>query len=160
MTDYEANDRDKRRREQFVGSWRSPCGSAKPANLQLCVRASPRTLATGNAKNSFLEDVLRVHDFLIDPSGIRAHHDGKTVQVAPLPPLFPQPVMSSAVGDGYATAIVDDESIVAAASSQAKRAALQRKAAVDMVAAEDFARRFESGYLSDISRGVVVEEQA
>ncbi|KAM1229348.1 hypothetical protein ACFX15_039077 [Malus domestica] len=129
-----------------------------------CALGFPRTLATGNAKASFLEDVLRVHDFLIDPSGIRARDDGKTVQVAvpkvaPPPPPLPQPVMSSAVGDSYAAAVVDDES-AAAASSQAKRAALQRKAAADMVAAEDFARRFESGYLSDTSRGGVGEEQA
>ncbi|XP_068343569.1 uncharacterized protein [Pyrus communis] len=125
-----------------------------------CALGFPPTLATGNAKASFLEDVLRLHDFLIDPSGIRARDDGKTVQVAVpkvLPPP-PQPVMPSVVGD-VAAALVEDES-AAAASSQAKRAALQRKAAADMVAAEDFARRFESGYLSDTSRGVVGEEQA
>ncbi|TQD71582.1 hypothetical protein C1H46_042884 [Malus baccata] len=101
-----------------------------------CALGFPRTLTTGNAKASFLEDVLRVHDFPIDPSGIRARDDGKTVQVAvpkvaqPPPPL-PQPVMSSAVGESYAAAVVDDESAVAV-SSQAKRAALQRKAAADM----------------------------
>ncbi|KAM3004397.1 hypothetical protein FF2_034649 [Malus domestica] len=81
-------------------------------------------------------------------------------KVVPPPPLLPQPVMSFAIGDGYAAAIVDDKSAAAAASSQAKRVALQRKAATDMVAIENFARRFVSSYLSDTSRGVVVEKQA
>lgn len=93
--------------------------------------------------------MLRVHDFLIDPTGIRARDEGKTVQVAvprvAPPPPPPQPVLPSIVGD--VAVVVDDES-AAAASAQAKRAALQRKAAADMVAAEDFVRRFESGYLS------------
>ncbi|CAL8113965.1 unnamed protein product [Prunus armeniaca] len=126
-----------------------------------CPLGFPRTLATDNAKTLFLQDVLRVHDFLIDPTGIRARDEGKTVQVAvprvAPPPPPPQPVLPSIVGD--VAVVVDDES-AAAASAQAKRAALQRKAAADMVAAEDFVRRFESGYLSDTSRGVVREEQA
>lgn len=94
--------------------------------------------------------MLKVQEFLKDPSGIRARDDGRTVQVvvprvAPPPPPPPQPIPPSVVGD--AVAAVDDES-AAAATAQAKRAALQRKAAADMVAAEDFARRFESGDLS------------
>ncbi|PRQ54707.1 putative histone-lysine N-methyltransferase chromatin regulator PHD family [Rosa chinensis] len=132
-----------------------------------CPLGFPRSLATANSKACFLDEVIKVHDFLSDPSGIRARgDDAKTVQVAvpkvappPPPPPTAQPVPPSvAGGDAAVTALVDDES-AAAASAQAKRAALQRKAAADMVAAEDFARRFESGDLSDTSRGVVGEEQ-
>lgn len=116
-----------------------------------CPLGFPRSLATANSKASFLDEVIKVHQFLSDPSGIRARDDGRTVQVvvprvAPPPPPPPLPVPPSVVGDAVA-ATVDEES-AAAATAQAKRAALQRKAAADMVAAEDFARRFESGDLS------------
>ncbi|XP_050384766.1 uncharacterized protein LOC126801456 [Argentina anserina] len=125
-----------------------------------CPLGFPRSLATANSKASFLDEVVKVHDFLSDPSGIRARDDGRTVQVvvprvAPPPPPPTLPVPAVVVKDAV---VVEDES-AAAATAQAKRAALQRKAAADMVAAEDFARRFESGDLSDTSRGVVGEEQ-
>lgn len=118
-------------------------------------------LQNGRAKNEFLDGVLKVEEFLKDPWGIRVR-DGKgtTVQVwvpkvaPPPPPVQPVGVVSEALGgaDG-----VDE--MVAAMSAQTKRIALQRKAAAAMIAAEDYARRFESGNLVDASGNVVGEEQ-
>lgn len=71
-----------------------------------------------------------------DPSGARISGCG-TVQV-PVPKVVPVPA-----GDGGGGADAADEA--AALSAQAKRLALQRKATAAMVAAEDYARRVESG---------------
>lgn len=87
-----------------------------------------------------------LEDYLRDPWGIRLREATGTVQVAvpkviaPPPPL-PQPPAVVDAPDG-----ADDAS--AAVSAQAKRVALQKKAAAAMVAAEDYARRFESGDLA------------
>lgn len=106
-------------------------------------------LQNGGAKNEFLDGVLKVEEFVKDPWGIRVR-DGKgtTVQVwvpkvvPPPPPVQPVGVVGEALGgaDG-----VDE--MAAAMSAQTKRIALQRKAAAAMIAAEDYARRFESGNL-------------
>lgn len=89
--------------------------------------------------------------FLDDPWGkIRVSKEGSTVQVSvpelPQPP--PPPQQPTIVVDGLsaAAAAADAaEEAAAAVSAQTKRVALQRKAAAAMVAAEDYARRFESG---------------
>lgn len=97
------------------------------------------------------DGVHKVEDFLKDPWGIRVNKDGKgtTVQVwvpkvAPPPPPVLQPV--GVVGEAFGGADGVDE-MTAAMSAQTKRIALQRKAAAAMIAAEDYARRFESGNL-------------
>ncbi|KAJ8748769.1 hypothetical protein K2173_011324 [Erythroxylum novogranatense] len=48
---------------------------------------------------------------------------------------------------------------MAALSAQTKRVALQRKAAAAVVAAEDYARRFEAGDLTVVSKEITGEEQ-
>ncbi|XP_022960261.1 uncharacterized protein LOC111461058 [Cucurbita moschata] len=120
-------------------------------------------LQNGRAKNEFLDGVHKVEDFLKDPWGIRVNKDGKgtTVQVwvpkvaPPSPPVL-QPV--GVVGEAFSGADGVDE-MTAAMSAQTKRIALQRKAAAAMIAAEDYARRFESGSLVDASGNLVEEEQ-
>ena len=72
-----------------------------------------------------------------DPWGVRVSREG-TVQV-PVPKVAPVPVVDGGEAGGDA---VDE---AASVSAQAKRLALQRKAAAAMVAAENYARRVESG---------------
>ncbi|GAV86067.1 hypothetical protein CFOL_v3_29500 [Cephalotus follicularis] len=98
------------------------------------------------SKNHFLQEVDRIEEFLKDPWGIRVLREA-TVQVsvprvAPVivPPPPPPAVLVVADGDA-----VEEAAAVSLVSTQAKRVALQKKAAAAMVAAEDFARKFESG---------------
>ena len=84
-------------------------------------------------------------EFLKDPLGFRARESDQTVQVVvpkvvPPPPL-PRPVQAAATDGVPAGDAVLDEAV----STQAKRVALQRKGAAAMIAAEEYARRFESG---------------
>ncbi|XP_022953975.1 uncharacterized protein LOC111456373 [Cucurbita moschata] len=119
-------------------------------------------LQNGRVKNEFLDGVRKVEEFLNDPWGIRVR-DGKgaTVQVwvpkvAPPPPPV-QPV--GVVGEAFISGADGVDEMAAAMSAQTKRIALQRKAAAAMIAAEDYARRFESGSLVDASGSLVGEEQ-
>ncbi|XP_021736150.1 uncharacterized protein LOC110702701 isoform X1 [Chenopodium quinoa] len=97
--------------------------------------------------------ISRLNDFLKDPWIIRVKQ-GATVQVPVpkvVPPPPPPPVAALVHGD-------DAEELL---SAQTKRVALQKKAAVASLAAEDFARRFESGALvvRDVTKDSGVEEQ-
>lgn len=108
-------------------------------------------LQSGRGRNDFLDGVVKVEEFLKDPWGIRAR-DGKgtTVQVwvpkvaPPPPPVQPVGVVGEAFVGGGGDGV---DEMAAAMSAQTKRIALQRKAAAAMIAAEDYARRFESGNL-------------
>ncbi|KAL5543382.1 hypothetical protein UlMin_007166 [Ulmus minor] len=120
-----------------------------------CSLGFPRSLGTAKARSEFVEEVRRVAEFCDDPSGIRVEEEGEgcgTVQVVvprvvvPPPPAPVNLPVLAPVGE------FGDEDAAAVASAQAKRAALQRKAAAAMVAAEDYARRFESGDLVDAVR--------
>ena len=77
-------------------------------------------------------------DFLGDS---RKGEDGGTIQVAVPKVVPPPPPEIVAVSGGGAGGDVVDES----ASMKAKRDALQRKGAAAMIAAEEYARRLESG---------------
>ncbi|KAK7243538.1 hypothetical protein RIF29_38338 [Crotalaria pallida] len=111
--------------------------------------------------NDLLNDVVStLDDFLTDPTRIRALRDADraTVQVAvpkvvPPPPPPPCPLLLPAV------APVACDAVEEAASAQAKRAALQRKGAAAMIAAEEYARRFESPDVADTSGNLTGEEQ-
>lgn len=116
-----------------------------------------------------MREILQLQEFLVDPWGIRARDAAGTLQVAvpkvlPPPPPPPQPAAladalgivavgggaggggaGAGAGAGGAGADGAADDALAAVSAQAKRAALQKKAAAAMVAAEDYARRFESG---------------
>ncbi|XP_021280478.1 uncharacterized protein LOC110413824 isoform X2 [Herrania umbratica] len=119
-----------------------------------CSLGFPRNLQSPNSKNGFLQEVIRVEEFLKDPWGVRVSREG-TVQV-PVPKVAPVPA-----GDGGGGGCGGDAAEEAASvSAQAKRLALQRKAAAAMVAAEDYARRVESGDIAVASKNSVVEEQS
>ncbi|KAF8403799.1 hypothetical protein HHK36_011905 [Tetracentron sinense] len=90
-----------------------------------CTLGFPQKLQSEKGRNDFLEEVFRVQEFLSDPWSLRAK-EGSTVQV--VVPRIVKPTVST------------------------KRTAMQKKAAAASLAAEDYARRFESGDLVDVSR--------
>ncbi|KAF8083053.1 hypothetical protein N665_0794s0014 [Sinapis alba] len=104
-----------------------------------CSLGFPRDLRGADSKEEFLKRVHRVEESLIDPWGYSKVVTEGTVQVR-----VPKVVASiPVVGDGgidEAAAAAEEE-----ASAQKKRVSLQRQAAVTVEAAEDYARRFESG---------------
>ncbi|XP_022770091.1 uncharacterized protein LOC111313683 isoform X2 [Durio zibethinus] len=116
-----------------------------------CSLGFPRNLQSPNSKNGFLQEVIRLEEFLKDPWGVRVSREG-TVQV-PLPKVAPVP--AGDVGGGAGDAVDEAASL----SAQAKRLALQRKAAAAMVAAEHYARRVESGDIAIASKNYAIEEQ-
>ncbi|KAI4302519.1 hypothetical protein MLD38_038253 [Melastoma candidum] len=127
-----------------------------------CSLGFPRPLQKGSSRDEFLHGLSAVQHFLGDPWGITARGCDGTLQVPVpkvLPPPLPPPTVAAAVPEALGAPGYDavDEALVAA-SAQAKRAALQKKAAAAMVAAEDFARRFESGDVMDIPDDHVGEE--
>ncbi|KAL0719804.1 hypothetical protein Bca4012_069128 [Brassica carinata] len=108
-----------------------------------CSLGFPRDLrGAADSKEEFLKGVHRVEDSLIDPWG--SSSKAVTVQVR-VPKVAPAASIT-VVGDGR---IVDEaaaeEEEEEEASAQKKRVSLQRQAAVTVEAAEDYARRFESG---------------
>ncbi|KAL9241317.1 hypothetical protein vseg_015442 [Gypsophila vaccaria] len=120
-------------------------------------------------KTAFVAEIDRIEEFLKDPWLFRVK-DGATVQVpvpklAPPPPPPPSAVVNVDSDDAAAAAAAVAAAAAAAAaaeeelSAQTKRAALQKKAAVASLAAEDFARRFESGALVEVPKVTTVEEQ-
>ncbi|CAI0393841.1 unnamed protein product [Linum tenue] len=142
-----------------------------------CKLGFPRDLHGEASKSDFLLDVSRIEELWRDPSRIRASN-GATVQVlvpkivpAPPPPipasaasipvsvpiLAPRPVVVGEV-DGDAD-LGGEDSAALSASAHTKRVALQKKAAATVVAAEDFARRFESGDAAAVSRDTNADEQ-
>ncbi|KAE8727469.1 Detected protein of confused Function [Hibiscus syriacus] len=111
-----------------------------------CSLGFPRNLQSTNSKKGFLQEVTQLEAFFKDPWGVRVAREG-TVQV-PVPKVAPVPA-----GDGGGGADTAEE------SAQAKRLALQGKAAAAMVAAEDYARRVESGDITVASKSSAVDEQ-
>ncbi|GAB4828072.1 hypothetical protein Ancab_034987 [Ancistrocladus abbreviatus] len=116
-----------------------------------CELGFPRELQTAKARSGFVEEIQNLEEFLKDPWLLRVRERGTVQVLVPkvVPPPPPPPV-SADVADGAADELL---------SAQTKRVALQKKAAVASLAAEDFARRFESGSLVDTSREVTGEEQ-
>ena len=103
-----------------------------------CSLGFPRSLnGTKNATKDFLDEVNLLSDFL----GDSRKEDGGTIQVAVPKVVPPPPPEIVAVSGGGGGGDVVDES----ASMKAKRDALQRKGAAAMIAAEEYARRLESG---------------
>ncbi|KAI4323419.1 hypothetical protein L6164_023026 [Bauhinia variegata] len=121
-----------------------------------CSLGFPRTLYAPKGKAEFLDDVVKLDDFLRDPWGIRARDKDKTVQVAipkVVPPPPPPPRQLKTPVDGGQTG--DEEAL----SMQAKTVALRKKGAAAMIAAEEYARKFESGDLGDAAGNLTGEEQ-
>ncbi|KAI9116674.1 hypothetical protein K1719_012332 [Acacia pycnantha] len=124
-----------------------------------CSLGFPRVLHTSKAKHEFLDDVARIDEFLKDPLGIRAPEREQTVQIAvpkvvPPPPPPQRQLQSTAVADGVPAVDEVDEAV----STKAKRVALQRKGAAAMIAAEEYARQFESADAVDVSGSLAGEE--
>ncbi|KAK8477903.1 hypothetical protein V6N11_039773, partial [Hibiscus sabdariffa] len=110
-----------------------------------CSLGFHRNLRSPNSCNGFLQEVIRVEEFLKDPWGVRGSREG-TVQV-PVPKL--EPVLP---GDGGGGGAVEE-------SAQAKRLALQRKAAAPVAAAEEYARKAQSGDVVVTPINSALEEQ-
>ncbi|GMJ01438.1 hypothetical protein like AT3G08020 [Hibiscus trionum] len=109
-----------------------------------CSLGFPRSLQSPGSENGFLREVNRVEEFLKDPRGFRVSREG-TVQVR-----VPK-VATVAAGDGGGAGAVEEST---SALAQAKRLALQRKAA-----AEDYARKVESGGVAVVPINSAIEEQ-
>ncbi|XP_057511206.1 uncharacterized protein LOC130793510 isoform X2 [Actinidia eriantha] len=118
-----------------------------------CSLGFPQDLQSEKAKNEFFDEVARVEEFFKDPWLLRVRDEG-TVQVA-VPKVVPPPPPPLAGEGGGGGGDPDELSL----SAMTKRVALQRKAAVASMVAEDYARRFESGDLTDASRDLPGEDQ-
>ena len=108
-----------------------------------CSLGFPPNLQTNTGRFDFLAEISQLEHFFKDPWIIRVK-EGATVQIPVpkvVPPPPPPPVSAIVHGDDVAPSA---EELL---SAQTKRVALQKKAAVASLAAEDFARKFESGVL-------------
>ncbi|KAJ4979101.1 hypothetical protein NE237_009881 [Protea cynaroides] len=126
-----------------------------------CTLGFPQKLHSEKGRKDFLKEVFRVEEFLSDPWSVRARDKG-TVQVLVPRIVASTPVVTvvpDVVGVGVGGGDGDGEEM----SAQTKRVALQKKAVAASLAAEDYARRFETGDLADASKetgqDIVAEEQ-
>ncbi|KAG9456473.1 hypothetical protein H6P81_000981 [Aristolochia fimbriata] len=119
-----------------------------------CTLGFSGRLKSETRRTEFLGEVLQVERFLRDQWPIRVLQEG-TVQVA-VPRIAPAVTVVDG-GDGLAG---DGDEML---SAQTKRAALQRRAVAASLAAEDYARKFETGNLAEVSgeaaQDIVREEQ-
>ncbi|KAL3651879.1 hypothetical protein CASFOL_004881 [Castilleja foliolosa] len=124
-----------------------------------CSLGFSRKLRSEKGKDDFLQEVIRVEQFLNDPWLIKAGENA-TIQVK-----VPKVVKSPALLLPPPTQFLADLSVgpgdeaAAEASAQVKRAALQKQAAAASVVAEDYARKFESGDLVTSGKDVTGPEQ-
>ncbi|XP_042515527.1 uncharacterized protein LOC122089859 [Macadamia integrifolia] len=123
-----------------------------------CTFGFRQKLQSEKGRKDFLDEVFRVEEFLNDPWSVRARQKD-TVQVS-VPRIV---VASTPVVTVVADGVVGGEGDVEEMSAQTKRVALQKKAVAESLAAEDYARRFETGDLADASKetgqDIVAEEQ-
>ncbi|KAL5986641.1 hypothetical protein ACLOJK_014974 [Asimina triloba] len=113
-----------------------------------CALGFPSKLHSDKGRREFLDEISRVEDFLKDPWTVRA--GGRTTVQVPVPKI----VVGAAATDGFG--LGEGEEVP---SVQNKRAALQKRAAAVSLAAEDYARRFETGNLEpqDVAGEAVAE---
>lgn len=121
-----------------------------------CNEGFPPHLRSKEARHEFEQQVAMLEQFAKDPWLIRSRPNA-TVEVM-VPKVFRTPVSGStsvpAPPQHPSVSAVDgkdkgeDEVALAEASAQVKRASLQKRAAATSMAAEDYARKFESGNLS------------
>ncbi|XP_027354526.1 uncharacterized protein LOC113864700 isoform X2 [Abrus precatorius] len=112
-----------------------------------CALGFPRALHAPDPTNAFLHQVAAVRDFLAD-----TRSDDATIQV-PVPKVLPPPPPPP---DGAPLGV---DALDESASMKARRVALQRKGAAARIAAEEYARRFESGDVVDTPGNLAGEEQ-
>ncbi|XP_010257186.1 PREDICTED: uncharacterized protein LOC104597390 [Nelumbo nucifera] len=110
-----------------------------------CTLGFPRKLQSEKGRKDFLEEVFRVEEFLRDPWSLRAR-EKDTVQVLVPRIVVPTPAVTP-VTDGFGGGDEGEENL----SAQSKRAAMHKRAVAASLAAEDYARRFETGDLADAS---------
>ncbi|CAN0864714.1 Histone-lysine N-methyltransferase 2B, partial [Linum grandiflorum] len=140
-----------------------------------CALGFPRDLHCQSSKSDFLLDVSRIEELLNDSSRVRASDEAATTVQVLVPKIVPPPPPATATASisvavpaaaALPSPVVvggdcgDEDSEALSASAHTKRVALQKKAAATMVAAEDFARRFESGDAGAITKDSNGEEQA
>ncbi|XP_022895943.1 uncharacterized protein LOC111410019 isoform X3 [Olea europaea var. sylvestris] len=132
-----------------------------------CNEGFPPHLRSKEARHEFEQQVAMLEQFAKDPWLIRSRPNA-TVEVM-VPKVFRTPVSGStsvpAPPQHPSVSAVDgkdkgeDEVALAKASAQVKRASLQKRAAATSMAAEDYARKFESGDLSASVKDTAGEEQ-
>ncbi|KAI3731824.1 hypothetical protein L1987_63014 [Smallanthus sonchifolius] len=119
-----------------------------------CKLGFPPELRSEKAQNEFLEAAARVEAIFNNPSSI--YGKPKTVQV-----LVPKVVTMPPTTQTVAAVVEGGGDVADELSVQTKRAAMQKKAAAASVAAEDYARRFESGDVAvGLTKDVDGDEQS
>lgn len=120
--------------------------------MVLCINGSRRICKCelGNAGlgvgDGFLEEVVRVEEFLKDPWVVRAGRgggDGRDVGIVQV--LVPKVVAAPPLPVPVAAEDGGEDGAVGATSVLARRAAMQRQAVAASMAAEDYVRRLEAG---------------
>lgn len=118
-----------------------------------CALGFGKAVQSEKAKKGFLEEIVRVEEFLTDPWSVRSKDTAAsaTVQVLvpkvvpPPPPPPPKEVAAATlVGDGSVVGGETEEML----SLHSKRIALQKRAIAASAAAEDYVRKFETGALA------------
>ncbi|WCJ18503.1 PHD finger family protein [Euphorbia peplus] len=128
-----------------------------------CSLGFPRDLHCDNS-NSADDFLFQLSGFLDDPSQrFTADSKDSTVQVlvprVSVSPAVPAVVPAPAAAAVAAVVVADGGGDVGEeASAISKRLALQKKAAAAMLAAEDFARRFESGHMPVVAKDTAGDE--
>ncbi|KAK1288145.1 hypothetical protein QJS10_CPB19g00782 [Acorus calamus] len=111
-----------------------------------CKLGFPEKLRSDGGRTALLEEIARIEGFLSDPWCFRSSASATSTTVQVLVPRIavpvPAPVPVVMVGGG------DGEEVV---SVQKRRAEMQRVAASASVAAEDYARRFEAGCVTEFT---------
>lgn len=100
----------------------------------------------GDKKDNFSDEIAKLDEFIKDPWLLRACEDA-TVQVL-VPKVVvvaPAPVTVTVPATTVKEVEVIDRDAEELMSAQNKRAAMQKKAAVSSLVAEDYARRMEIG---------------
>lgn len=112
----------------------------------------------GDKKDDFCDEIAKLQDFIKDPWLLRACQDATVQVLVPKVVVSPAPVTVPAPAKEIAVAVIDRdaEELV---SAQNKRAAMQKKAAVASLVAEDYARRMEIGDKEGVVKDIGGAEQ-
>ncbi|ERN00866.1 hypothetical protein AMTRI_Chr03g139980 [Amborella trichopoda] len=118
-----------------------------------CTLGFPENLQSEKGRRAFVDEVNVLEDILKDPWFLRAG-GRKTLQVQ-VPHVEKGDGLSKKQGDSVTGVDGEGEELQ---SVQTKRVSLQKKAIAASLAAEDLARRFETGNFADVS-GASIKDQ-